>query len=169
VTPAATRVTAFLLSLSFAHTASAQRLMLGAGVGLGTGLERSDVSEDRSMRIARTRLIVPIDFHVDEDPANGWAVAGLFELAPRTSFGADLRYVRAISPYVTGFVGLTGVLAPQTLFGVDVGVDFYLPKRTSGLSLFIEPSFAALPLGSDLPDDHVLLWALIAVGAHVDL
>ncbi len=169
MTRAATRVTAFLLSLSFAHTAFAQRLTVGAGVGLGTGLERSDVSAERSMRIARTRLVVPIDFHIDEDPANGWAVAGLFEFAPRTSFGVDLRYLRGFSPSVVGFAGLTGVLAPQTLFGVDFGVDFYLPKRPSGLSLFIEPSFTALPLGGDLPDDHVLLWVLVAVGAHVDL
>lgn len=169
MTPSATRVTAFVLSLSFAPTALAQRLMAGAGVGMGTGFERSDVSEERSLRIARTRLTLPLDFRVDEDPNQGIAVVGLFEIAPRASFGADLRYVRWMGSSVVGFVGLTGVLAPQTLFGVDFGVDFYLPKRPSGLSLFIEPSFTALPLGGDLPDDHVLLWALVAIGVHVDL
>jgi hypothetical protein len=169
VTPKASRLTALVLTLSFAHTALAQQFMAGAGVGIGSGIERSDASEERPMRIARTRIIVPVDLRVDERPNEGFAVVGLVEVQPRVSVGADLRYLRWFGSNVVGFVGLTGVLAPQTLFGVDAGVDFYLPKRPSGLSLFLEPSLVALPLGGDLPDDHVLLWVLIAVGAHADL
>ena len=169
MTPKATRVTALLLSLTVARAAFGQRLLIGAGAGVGSGLERSDVSEERPLRIARTRIIVPIDLRVDEDPKQGIGVVGLFEVAPRVSLGADLRYLRWFSGSVVGFVGVSGVLAPETLLGIDVGLDFYLPKRPSGLSLFIEPSLAAMVLGSDLPDDRVLLWALIAVGAHADL
>jgi hypothetical protein len=169
VTPKATTVTALVLSLTAARTASAQRLLVGAGVGVGSGIERSDVSEERPMRIARTRIIVPIELRIDEDPKQGLGVTGLFEIEPRVSAGADLRYIRWFGGNVTGFVGVTGVLAPETLFGVDLGIDFYLPKRPAAFSLFLEPSLAAMVLGSDLPDDHVLLWALIAVGVHGDL
>jgi hypothetical protein len=169
VTRRATCVTALVLSLSLSSNAFAQRLLAGAGVGIGSGLERSDVSEKRPLRAARTRLIVPIDVRIDEDMDEGFAVVGLFEIAPRASLGVDLRYLRWVGSNVVGFVGVSSVLAPRTLFGVDFGISFYLPARPSRLSLFIEPSFAALPLGSDLPDDRVLFWALLAVGAHADL
>jgi hypothetical protein len=169
VTPKAIWVTAFALFVSFARPVFAQRLLAGAGVGVGSGLERSDVASEHPMRIARTRLIVPIDLRVDEDMNEGLGIVGLFELAPRASVGADIRYLRWLGSSVVGFVGLSGVFAPRTLFGVDFGLSIYLPSRPSKLSLFIEPSFVAFPLGSDLPDDHVLLWALLAVGAHVDL
>jgi hypothetical protein len=36
-------------------------------------------------------------------------------------------------------------------------------------ALFLEPSFSALPLGSDLPEDSVLFWALLNVGINVRL
>lgn len=169
MTPKATRVTALLLSLTVARAAFGQRLLAGAGVGIGSGLERSDVSEERPLRIARTRIIVPVDLRIDEDPKQGLGLVGLFEVAPRVSVGADLRYIRWFGGNVVGFVGVTSVLAPETLFGVDFGLDFYLPKRPSDFALFLEPSFAAMMLGSDLPDDRVLLWALIAVGVHADL
>ena len=169
MTPKATTVTALLLSLTATRTAFAQRLLVGAGVGVGSGLERSDVSEEQPLRIARTRIIVPIDLRIDEDPKQGLGVVGLFEVAPRVSVGADLRYIRWFGGNVTGFVGVSSVLAPETLFGVDFGIDFYLPKRPSAFALFLEPSFAAMLTGTDLPDDRVLLWALIAVGVHGDL
>jgi hypothetical protein len=168
VTPAATWVTAFALLVLSARPAMAQRLVAGAGVGAGTGLERSDLVEDHSVRIARTRLEVPVDFRVDEDMGQGLGVVGLFEMAPRASVGADVRYLRWLGGSLVGFAGICGVFAPRTLFGVDFGVDFYLPARPSKLSLFLEPSFTAMALGSDLPDDRVLLWALVAVGVHAD-
>ncbi len=154
---------------AIAPAARAQRLVLGGGVGLGTGLERSDVLQDRLFRRARTRIIVPFDLRVDEDTSQGIGLVGLFEVEPRVSLGAEVRYMRWIGSHFTGFVGVTSVLAPRTLVGVDVGIDFLIPLGKSGIGIFIEPSLAALPLGSDLPDDNVLLWGLLAVGIHADL
>jgi len=33
----------------------------------------------------------------------------------------------------------------------------------------LEPAFAALPVGSDLPDGSVLLWATLSLGVRVGL
>jgi hypothetical protein len=161
---------ATLLALvAFAPYARAQRLLLGGGVGLGTGLERSDALQDRLFRRARTRIIVPFDLRVDEDASQGIGLVGLFEVEPRVSLGAEVRYMRWMGSHFTGFVGVTSVLAPRSLVGVDVGIDFHIPFGKSGVGIFIEPSLAALPFGSDLPDDNVLLWGLIAVGLHANL
>jgi hypothetical protein len=169
MTRLAVSVATLLAIIAFAPSASAQRLLLGGGVGLGTGLERSDALQDRLFRRARTRIIVPFDLRVDEDTSQGIGVVGLFEVEPRVSLGAELRYMRWIGSHFTGFVGVTSVLAPRTLVGVDVGIDLTIPLGKSGVGIFIEPSLAALPLGSDLPDDNVLLWGLIAIGLHADL
>ena len=66
---------------------------------------------------------------------------------------------------MTGFAGLTGVFAPHTLFGGEIGLQFRIPM-SKGSSWFFEPSFAALPLGTDLPGDRVLFWCLLSTGIH---
>ncbi|HKQ70260.1 MAG TPA: hypothetical protein VJT73_13015 [Polyangiaceae bacterium] len=154
--------------LTVTHNASAQRLMSGGGIGLGTGLERSDDLQDKLFRRARTRIVVPFDFRIDEDMSQGIGVVALFEVEPHVSLGAELRYMRWLGRSFVGFAGVTSVIAPRSLLGVDVGADIYIPFGKSGVSLFIEPSLAALPLGSDLPQDRVLLWLLLSAGIHAN-
>ena len=166
--PAVTWATV-LGALLFTSPASSQKLLVGGGVGLGTGLERSDDLPEGLFRRARTRIVVPLDFRIDEAMTDGIGVVGVFEIEPRTSFGADLRYMRWVSSWFIPFAGVSAIVAPKALLGVNVGVDLRLPFGRSGLALFVEPSLSAMALGSDLPEDRVLVWALIAAGIHVGL
>ena len=155
-----------VLALLLARTSSAQRLVTGGGIGIGTGLQRSDILQDQMFERARTRIIAPFDFRNDEDMAQGLGLVALFEVEPKVSFGAEARYIRWLGKVVDGFVGVPVVIAPKTLVGVDVGVDLNVPIGKSGLGIFVEPSLSAMFLGTDLPGDHVLLWGLVAVGVH---
>jgi hypothetical protein len=158
----ATLIVMFLL----ARGAAAQRLVMQGGVGVGTGLQRSDLVEDKLFQRARTRVMVPFTFRSDEDMGQAIAIVGLLEIEPKVSFGLEARYVRWLGKVVSGFVGIPAIIAPKSLVGVDAGVDFDIPFGNSGASIFIEPSIAAMPLGADLPGNHVLIWALLAAGVH---
>jgi hypothetical protein len=35
--------------------------------------------------------------------------------------------------------------------------------------LFLEPSLSAVPIGSDVPEESILIWALLNVGVRVRL
>jgi hypothetical protein len=155
-----------IMMFFLARTAAAQRLVTGGGIGIGTGLQRSDLIEDGFFQRARTRVVVPFDFRSDEDLAQGIALVGIFEIEPKVGLGLEARYVRWLGKAFSGFVGVPAIIAPKTLVGVDVGVDLNIPFGKSGVGIFIEPSLAAIPLGTDLPGDHVLLWALISAGVH---
>jgi len=155
-----------VLALLFVRSAAAQRLVTGAGFGIGTGLQRSDILEDRLVQRARTRLMAKFDFRNDEDMSQGIGVVALFEVEPKVSLGVEVRYIRWLGKAVSVFAGVPAILAPKTLVGVDVGVDVSIPLGKSGIALFVEPSLAAMPFGSDLPGDHVLLWGLLAAGVH---
>ncbi|HMI85474.1 MAG TPA: hypothetical protein VK550_15365 [Polyangiaceae bacterium] len=148
------------------RSAAAQRLVSGGGIGIGTGLQRSDLIEEGLFQRARTRIVVPFDFRNDEDMSQGIALVGIFEIEPKVGIGLEARYVRWLGKAFSGFVGIPAIIAPKTLVGVDVGVDLSIPLGKSGVALFVEPSLAAIPLGTDLPGDHVLLWALVSVGVH---
>ena len=150
-----------------ARGAAAQQMELGWGLGLSTGLERSERLSGEPFRRARTRLFVPLDFRVDEFPQQGFGAVGFAEIEPHASLGGEFRWMRWLSPAFVGFVGVTGVLAPETLLGADVGFQVHLPLGKS-TSVFIEPEFAAIPFGSDLPGDKLLLWALLGAGFHAN-
>jgi hypothetical protein len=158
----ATLVVMFFLSRS----AAAQRLVTGGGIGIGTGLQRSDLIQEGLFQRARTRIVVPLDFRSDEDMSQGLGIVGIFEIEPKVGFGIEPRYQRWLGKVVSGFVGLPMILVPKSLIGFDVGVDFHLPLGKSGLSVFVEPSIAAMPFGTDLPGDHVLIWGLLSAGVH---
>jgi hypothetical protein len=159
---AATVIVMFFL----ARSAAAQRLVSAGGIGIGTGLQRSDLIQDGFVQRARTRIVVPFDFRSDEDMSQGLGLVGIFEIEPKVGFGVEARYVRWLGKVVSGFVGIPAILVPKTLVGVDVGIDVSFPLGKSGMALFVEPSLAAMPLGTDLPGDHLLLWALVAAGVH---
>ena len=147
-----------------ARTAAAQKLVTEGGIGLGTGLQRSDLIQEGLFQRARTRVVVPFTFRSDEEMSQGLGLVGIFELEPKVGLGLEARYVRWMGKAFSGFVGVPAIIAPKTLVGVDVGVDLVIPMGKFGI--FIEPSLAAMPLGTDLPGDHVLLWALLSAGIH---
>lgn len=158
----ATLIVMFCLSRS----AAAQRLVTGGGIGIGTGLQRSDLIHDGLFQRARTRIVAPFDFRNDEDMSQGVGLVAIFEVEPKVGFGVEARYVRWLGKIVSGFVGIPAILAPKTLVGVDVGADFSFSLGKSGVAIFVEPSLAAIVLGTDLPGDHVLLWGLLSTGIH---
>jgi hypothetical protein len=158
----ATLVVMFLLTRS----AAAQRLVTGGGIGIGTGVQRSDLIQDGLVQRARTRIVAPFDFRNDEDMSQGIAIVGIFEIEPKVGFGLEARYVRWFGKVVSGFVGVPAIIVPKTLVGLDVGIDITIPLGKSGVSVFVEPSLAAMPLGTDLPGDNLLLWGLVSAGVH---
>ncbi|HVU01463.1 MAG TPA: hypothetical protein VHE30_06915 [Polyangiaceae bacterium] len=143
--------------------------VIDGSAGLGTGLEGGDPGTGKTAwRRARTRIIGGLDLHTDENSSDGMGFRAFAEIEGRGSVGGEARYVRWITPRFGAFAGLTGTLAPETLFGGGFGARLSIPlgKR---VGLYLEPSFYALPVGSDLPGKSVLLWGLFAVGVHFGL
>ena len=66
------------------------------------------------------------------------------------------------------FAGATGTITPETLFGGVIG-GRYLLSIGKRAGIYIEPSFSVLPLGSDLPGDTPLYWALLSAGVRLGL
>jgi hypothetical protein len=143
---------------------------MGGHFGLASGVEAGDpgVGQTR-FRAARLRLIAGIDTRVDEDPNQGMGFLVFSEVSPHQSLGGELRYLRWFNPHLIGFVGATGVLAPKTLLGGDFGLQFHMPFDSAGTTLFVEPSFSAIALGTDLPGDKMLIWGLVSFGIHSNL
>jgi hypothetical protein len=150
-------------------TAHAQKLLLGGSVAYAGGVEGGDGGLGvTAFRRARSRVVVAVDGRIDEDPDQGLQVVGWVEVEPMATVGGELRYLRWLNPRIAGFVGGTVAIAPHNLLGGDVGLQFYFPSRDN-FGVFVEPSFAAVPFGSDLPSDRMLLWGLISIGLHAKL
>ena len=158
-----------VFGLSATSHAEAQQWMLGGHGAVATGLEGGDPGRgETTFRRARTRLSAGLDLRVDEAPKDGFGLVVFTELEPHVSVGGELRYLRWFGPSVVGFVGATGTFAPRTLLGADFGIQFHVGEFSGG-SFFLEPSFSALPLGTDLPSDRVLFWGLLSGGIHATL
>jgi hypothetical protein len=160
-------ITTALLAVLVAPPARAQNLLFSGEVGLASGVEAGDPGSGATeFRRARTRLAAGADTRSDEDPIQALGLRAFVEIEPHTSIGGEVRYIRWLGEHFTGFAGFTGTVAPHTLVGALVGVQAYIPLGR--VSLLIEPSFSALPFGSDLPTDHLLLWGLLCVGVRGD-
>ena len=166
------RACASLLTLAvvscLAPSARGQELVVTGELGLGTGLEGGSVDGQTEWQRARTRLTAGSTFHVDEFPEEAWGVRAFVEFEPRAGVGADGRYLRWLSDTFGAYAGLTAAFAPETLFGGGIGLEFNIPIAEKA-RLYIEPSFTALPLGTDLPSGSVLMWGLLSVGVSLDL
>ncbi len=162
--------TVSLVLLVSTQAAWAQKLVLGGAFGAASGVEGGDAnSSSMQFRRARTQIFASIDGHLDEDAApEAFALRLFAEVEPHAGLGAGARYLRVLSPRLTGFVGATSVLLPRTLVGADMGAQVHCPL-SNNRSFFVEPTFAIMPLGTDLPGDHPLLWGLISVGFHAPL
>jgi hypothetical protein len=151
------------------RTSVAQSWAMQGHAGVGTGLEGGSAGSDGvSWQRARTRAVVGLDLTPDEAAYQAFGFRGFVELERSTSVGASVHYARWVAPSFGLFVGLTGVIAPSTLFGGEAGATFLIPLGKK-VRIFIEPEIAALPIGSDLPKDSVIIWALLSAGLRFDL
>ncbi len=159
---------ALTAAMATAVPALAQRVTVGGDISLHTGLEGGDPGLGKMIfRRARTRLAVGIDFQLDEDPNGVFGVRPFAELEPSASFGTELRYGRSLGKWLMPFAGVSTILAPHTLFGFVAGLQVRVPMGQS--AFFIEPSFSAMPFGTDLPGERVLIWGLVGVGFRTNL
>jgi len=138
-------------------------------VGAGTGLEGGSPRDGGvAWHRARTRAMVGLDMAVDEDAYQAFGFRAFVELEHTTSVGASLHYSFWLSKSLGLFAGFTGVIAPETLAGVEAGGTFVIPLGKK-VGIFVEPSLAALPFGSDLPHGSVVVWALLSAGMRFSL
>ena len=148
--------------------AQAEELLMDGNFGLGTGLEGGDPGAGLEWRRARLRVLGGVDLRSDEGPADALGFRAFVEVEKRASVGAEVRYQRWMARNFGVWAHLTGTIAPETLFGGGFGATAIIPFGKK-VGLFIEPSFSALPLGSDTPGDTVLIWGLLSVGARFGL
>ena len=155
-----------LAAVAFAGDASAQQYLIGASLGLSSGIEGGGAAG--GLFRTRTRLRIGGDVRIDESPEDIFQFAAIAELEPKAGFGADVRYARAAGEHFVVDAGLMGIIAPASLYGVCAGLDYRLPlsKRTQ---LFFGPEADFYFLGSDLPDGTVLWEIRVQAGLRADL
>ena len=149
--------------------ALAEGYLVDGDFGVGSGLEGGDSGTGKlAWRRARLRIHTGVDLRTDESEADALGFRAFAEIEKRATLGGEVRYERWISHNVGAFAGVTGVVTPETLFGGDVGVTFVIPfgKR---VGLYLEPQFAVLPVGSDLPSSGPLIWLLFSAGIKLGL
>jgi hypothetical protein len=136
--------------------------------GVAGGLE-GGAPEGQALgwRRARMRLVTGVDLRTDESESEGMGFRAFVEVEGRGTLGAEARYLRWATKGVGAYAGLTGTIVPETLFGGTVGARFIIPMGRAGI--FVEPSLAVLPLGSDLPQNGPLIWALLSLGLRLGL
>ena len=157
-----------LASFAMTHEAKAEELLMDGNFGLGTGLEGGDPGTGIEWRRARLRVLGGVDLRSDEGPADALGLRAFVEVEKRASVGAEVRYERWMARNFGVWAGLTGTVAPETLFGGGFGCTAIIPLGKK-VGLFIEPSFFALPLGSDTPQDGILIWGLLSAGVRFGL
>jgi hypothetical protein len=144
--------------------AHAQQYLIGADAGLSSGIEAGG---SVGPRLTRTRLRLGADLRIDESPEDIIEFGLLAELAPRSGFGADLRYGRAAGDHFRLEAGVLGILAPSSLYGACAALVYRLPiSKKAQVELSPEGDFFFL--GTDLPD-KVVIWQLrLQGGIRVD-
>jgi hypothetical protein len=154
--------------LAMPAKARAEELLMDGNFGIGSGLEGGDPGTGLEWRRARFRVLGGVDLRSDEGPADAIGFRAFVEVEKRASVGAEVRYERWMARNFGVWADLTGTIAPETLFGGGFGCTAIIPFGKK-VGLFIEPSFQALPLGSDTPGNSVLIWGLLSVGARFGL
>jgi hypothetical protein len=159
---------AALALVALTKPAKAEELLMDGNFGVGTGLEGGDPGTGLSWRRARFRLVGGADLRSDESMADAVGFRAFFEIENRATVGAEVRYERWMARNFGVWAHLTGTIAPETLFGGGFGCTAIIPFGKK-VGLFIEPSFSALPVGSDTPDNEVLMWGLLSAGVRFGL
>ena len=154
--------------LSKTQAARAEELLMDGNFGIGSGIEGGDPGSGLTWRRARLRMIGGVDLRSDEGPADALGLRAFVEIEKRAGVGAEVRYERWMGRNFGVWAHLTGMVAPETLVGGGFGCTAIVPFGKK-VGLFIEPSFQAMPLGSDTPGDSVLIWGLLSAGVRFGL
>ncbi len=155
-------------AMFLAMPARAEGWLHDGEVGIATGLEGATPEGGKlGFRRARLRVVAGLDLRADVGESEGMGFRGFVELEDRATLGGEVRYVRWAGRHVGAYAGFIGTVTPETLFGGSVGARFLIPMGR--FAVFLEPSLSALPLGSDLPKDGPLVWALFSVGGRLGL
>jgi hypothetical protein len=138
-------------------------------LGVASGIEGGDAGTSRiGWQRARFRINGGVDLRDEEDALQGFGFRAAVELERRASLGGEVRYSRWLGRAFGGYAGISGVVAPETLLGGTAGCTLLLPLGPRG-GLFLEPSLSVFPLGSDLPENSLLIWGLLTLGVNVRL
>ncbi len=166
----APRLCALAFAFAFALVTPAARAQQWLAAGEGTVASGLEGGGDPRGVVRRMRTTVRIggDLRVDERPNEFYSAAVLLEVEPHTSFGADVRYGRVLSPRWTVDVGAMGYLLPETLLGVTAGA-MVRDRPGRGFAFTVGPRVNILFLGSDLPTSRPIWQVLVCGGFHVDL
>lgn len=155
-------------TLGTAQEARAEELLMDGAFGVGSGLEGGDPGTGLSWRRARLRVLGGVDLRSGEGQADALGFRAFVEIEKRASVGAEVRYQRWMGRNFGVWASLAGTVAPETLFGGGFGCTAIVPFGKK-VGLFVEPSFQAMPLGSDTPGNTVLIWGLLSAGARFGL
>ena len=155
---------AAVLALALPATAHAQEYLPAASAHVASGVEGGG----RDFQRARTRIRMAFELRIDEAPENAIVGAGILDIEPRTAFGAELRYVRSVTPALAVSGGAIGYLVPALLVGPCAGIEVRIPVAKK-MYLTVGPELAVFAFGTDLPDRTVIWQALFQVGFRVDL
>lgn len=148
--------------------ASAQSWLTDVQLSVATGLEGADTGLGLGWQRARTRVVLGLDLGNDETGYEAYGARVFIEMERTVAVGAELGYLRWLSPQWNVFFGGVAVLAPETLFGGTAAVTFIIPLGER-VGIPIWGSINALPLGSDRPGDGIVVWALLGVGIKARL
>lgn len=154
--------------LATVREARAEELLMDGTFGVGSGIEGGDPGTGIAWRRARLRVLGGVDLRSDENQADALGFRAFVEVEKRASVGAEVRYERWMARNFGVWAALSGTVAPETLFGGGFGCTAIVPFGKK-VGLFIEPSFQALPLGSDTPGSSVLVWGLLSAGVRFGL
>lgn len=153
-----------LLSTTNAHHARAEGWVTNGVVALGTGLQGGNAGTARvSWTRARTRVLGGVDLRNGEGKSDGFGFYGFAEIERSATLGGELRYERWWSSTIAFHASVLGTITPESMVGVGMGVRLGFPIANMA-TLFIEPGFAAFPIGSDLPGKSVLMWGTLVGG-----
>lgn len=145
------------------RAASAQTWVSDVQLSVASGIEAADQGIGVGSQRARTRIVVGLDLGNDEYSREAYGLRTFVEVERSVAVGAELGYVRWVGPHFNLFFGGVAVLVPETLFGGTVSATYIIPfGEVIGLGIW--GSFSALPLGSDRPDDGVVIWGLLGLG-----
>ena len=136
---------------------------------IATGLQGGDPGTGGvAWTRVRSRILTGIDLRYDESHSNGLGFYGFAEIEQRASVGGEVRFQHWWTSTISFHGGFLGVVFPETMLGMGVGARFGFPIGKKA-TLFLEPGFAAFPIGSDLPNNSVLVWGTLSGGVGVAL
>ena len=160
------RIATLSCAILLASPAKAEGWLFDAEVGLTAGIEGNNPGADSlAWQRARSRLFGGVEMRNDEEDEVGYGFRLYSEFEKQGSLGGEARYARYLGNFgLYGAVG--GIVFPRSLLGVSMGARYVL-ELPKDWGLLIEPSFSAMPLGGDLPEDSVLLWGLLSVGLRL--